>query len=216
MVITLCLLPVPPPPIWSGSQSAKQYFKKSPTTSTPPSIFVQSILLLLSKSLIHADVLRVLILTTSKAILTDNFSTSNYFYPYPSETGKWFFSSGDIDNSMLFRTVLFWEQYNGRLQTSSEEKHRICACHKSHMWGMLTLSSGDVPVWLHLGFAAFWMGCRTDWVSYVHCSLSHLCYFLYGAVKEGFAKTCKLNHWTFQIMLRSVFTFFERLIFIVF
>lgn len=202
MVIVLCLLPVPPPPIWSGSQSAKQYLKKTPTTNTPPPILVQTILLLLPKSLIHADTLRVLILTTSTVILSDHLSNSIYFFSLSQWNSEMYFCSGDIDNSMLFKMVLLQEQYNGRLQTSSEEKLCVSQIMCGSCWH---LSSLDVPVQLHLGFAAVWMACRMDRISCVHCSLSHLCCLLNGPVEEGFAKTCKLNQSTFWMMLRSIF-----------
>ena len=46
-------------------------------------------------------------------------------FSYPSKTGKCvYLPSGDvdIDDSFLFKIVLLQEQYNGRLQTGSEEE----------------------------------------------------------------------------------------------
>lgn len=91
---------------------------------------------------------------------------------------------------MLFKTVLLWEQYIGRLQTSSEEKPCLSQIK----------CVGDVDV-------VFWRcSCLASFRFYrllngLQNGLSLLCslflvsfvLFLYGTVEEGFAKTCKLN-----------------------
>lgn len=133
MVIALCLLPVPSPTISSRSQSAKRYFKKPPTTNTPLPILVQIILLLLPKSLIHADTLRVLILTTSTIILSDNLSTSNYFFSLSQWDREMYFSSGNIDNSMYSRLCCYRSNIMGGCRLA------VPVPVTNHVWGLLTL-----------------------------------------------------------------------------
>jgi len=102
----VCFLPLPT--IRFGSRSVEQYLKKQNT------VLVQTVPLLLSKSLIHTDTLKGslsgLLLQLYYVIISQLPVIS---FPYPSEMGKCVYlppGDADIDGSFLLKAVLLQQQ----------------------------------------------------------------------------------------------------------
>lgn len=93
--------------------------------------------------------------------------------------------------------AIYWEATDWQWGEAVSVIDHVCG----GCWG---LSSGDVPVWPHLDFAAFWKGCALVLRSLFHVSpvLFLECY------SWGFAKTCSFNQSTFWMMPKLVFILF--------